>query len=72
MPTSDVAFEPPAGTLLYLIIAGACLFLALHLIKRAIAPIGVLVQAAAALAAGGLAVGAALVLIAAALAGGLR
>ncbi|MFC4064823.1 hypothetical protein [Actinoplanes subglobosus] len=70
MSTSDLAFGQHAGSLLYLVIAGACLLLALHLIKRAVAPIGALVQAAAALAAGGLAVGAALVLIAAALVGG--
>jgi hypothetical protein len=63
MPTPDL--------LLYLIIAGACLLLALHLLKRAVAPIGVLVQAAAALAAVGLAVGTALLLIAAALVRGL-
>ncbi|MEU8658954.1 hypothetical protein [Actinoplanes philippinensis] len=52
------------------LIAGVCLLLALHLLKRSIATIGELVQAAAALAAIGLAAGTALLLIAAALAGG--
>ncbi|GIF40235.1 hypothetical protein [Actinoplanes xinjiangensis] len=70
MSTSDVTFGIQAGGLLYLIMAGACLLLALQLLRRAVAPIGALVQAAAALAAMGLAVGAALVLIAAALVGG--
>ncbi|MEU4157148.1 hypothetical protein [Actinoplanes sp. NPDC026670] len=71
MPTTDLSLGLHSGSLLYLIIAGTCLVLALHLLKRATAPIGALVQAAAALAAVGLAVATALVFIAAALVGGL-
>ncbi|GLY07883.1 hypothetical protein [Actinoplanes sp. NBRC 101535] len=55
---------------LYLVVAGLCMALALVSLKNALAPIGEIVRAAAALALVGLAIGASLVfLIAAALAG---
>jgi hypothetical protein len=70
---STIAWDPglPAdqlGThaLLYLLIAALCLVLALRAMRRALAPIGQLVQAVAAAALGALAVGAALVLLTAA------
>lgn len=52
--------------LLYTVLAGCCMVLALRFAKEAFAPLGVLVRAAAAIAGMGLAVGAAVVLVAAA------
>jgi hypothetical protein len=52
--------------LLCAVLAGCCMLLALRFAKEAFAPLGVLVRAAAAIAGVGLAVGAAVVLAAAA------
>lgn len=66
--TPEVPGLPRDHGLLYLVIAGLCLVLALHIRKWISVPIGPLVRAAVAVAVIGLAVGAALVfLIAAAL-----
>jgi hypothetical protein len=56
--------------LLYLLIAAICLILALRAMRRALAPIGQLVQAVAAAALVALALGAALVLLTAAVLSG--
>jgi hypothetical protein len=67
--TMNVRLEPiiddPAGTqdLLYLLLAAALLLLALRFMKRAVAPIGALIEAVAAAASVAFAVGAALVLV---------
>jgi hypothetical protein len=65
---NPLGLEAPA--VLYLIIAMLCLAVALRFIKRALVPIGPLLQALAATAAIALAIGAALVLMTAALLGG--
>lgn len=53
-------------SLLYAVCAGCCMVLALRFAKEAMAPLGVLVRAAAAMAGLGLAVAAVVVLVAAA------
>jgi hypothetical protein len=62
--------RPPAlqhdHGLIYLVVAGLCLIVALRFLRRALAPVGLLVQVAAAVAIVGLAVGAALALLTAA------
>lgn len=64
-----LAFDPnilPGRSLFYLAVAGLSLILALRLMRRALAPIGALVQAATAALLVAVAIGAALVLVTAA------
>jgi len=65
-PGSGAVRAPRDHRLLYLIVAALCLVAALRFLRRALAPIGVLVQVTAAAAMVGLAVGAALVFLTAA------
>lgn len=55
------------ATVLYLVIAGLCLILALRSIKQSLAPIGEIIRAAASVALAGLSIGTALIFLAAAL-----
>jgi hypothetical protein len=61
---------PPGGSVPYLVLAVALLIIALHFVRRALAPIGDLVQAIAAAAVVAFAIGIALVLVTAALLSG--
>jgi hypothetical protein len=65
-----ICLSPLADTgdhaVLYLLIAGGCLLLALRFVKRALQPVGQLVHAVAAAALVAFSIGAALVLLAAA------
>jgi hypothetical protein len=60
----------PGNTVLYLLIAGVCLVVALRYLRRALIPLGPLLQAIAATAVVALAIGVALVLLAAAVLSG--
>lgn len=59
-------FDPAAHSLLYAGLAGCCMLLTLRLAREVLVPVGALLRPAAALACAGLAAGAALVLVVAA------
>jgi hypothetical protein len=65
-PGGPAAQLVAARPLLYLVVAGVCLVLALRLMKRALAPIGLLVRPVAAAVLAALAIGTALAFLTAA------